>query len=372
MKKIVLGFFLILNLSTLSVHAAVPDANTRIVSLLTTCVPGGVDENTENCFGTSADLVNWIRNVRASGNPLLVNIGPGTFGPIICDYSDVTFRGSGRSNTVISNEFWPFSMVLVAGCDSLNVEDLMISSTGTYAISSPKSSTLHSSWINVEIKATGYGWYDDIGETCSSQGENYFLSSRISVTPKQGVARAFTAACSKNWVFGTEIATRVDSSIVSGTENQNIYTLGAYKNAEIHMFGSNLRTISDSTLSGDALNVVVASDQSILNIQGTGIDVISPNTNSITVLFADTNASIDANSAAYAIQHPGTTTRLSGVGNISAPYLWQPGAPPNIISRTGADIFVDSTLQPPEMFIYSANCNGVGGPWASATTGNCR
>ena len=63
---------------------ALPNAAATVVSLRTDC---GTDPN---CFGNSKDLNTWLNSTpHSAGNPLQVNIGPGTFGGLALTCSSV-------------------------------------------------------------------------------------------------------------------------------------------------------------------------------------------------------------------------------------------------------------------------------------------
>jgi len=344
-----------------------------VVNLRINCVEGAgtVNENkVGNCFQTTIDLDNWIVNTRTSTNPLLVNIGPGTFGQISCAYSDVTFRGSGRENSIIQWTGPAFSTL--TGCDNLNVEDLKIESTGLHGVLITNTQELDSTWTNVEISGVGYGWLESI-RSCNGpeRGTHRIFSSRITSSSSLTTfktARAYGANCSKSWLYNSEV------NAIANDLLEDTFILDAVNDSEIHVYGSNLRLLVSPDLTLHKRMAMIASqDNSEIHIHGTGIDLISENAHTVYVLNAQAGSSIHANGSAYALKNPGTTIRIFGEGTVKAPYLWEQGkTAPDISSVTGADIFVDTSGAVPEMFIYSAACNGAGGTWVSSKTGLCR
>ena len=355
-------------------HASVA-SDADVVNLRMQCVDGlgTVNEvKTNNCFTTTTDLEYWINNSRISTNPLLVNIGPGVFGKIVCSYSGVTFRGAGRDHTTITWTGPAFSTF--DGCDNLNVEDLKVESTGLHGVHIANTQELDSTWTNVEIIGVGYGWLEVI-ESCigPERATHRLFSSRITVSSSPDIfkiARGYGANCSKTWLYSTEVNS-IANDLVEST-----FVLEARNNSEIHVYGSNLRLLASPLLTKNSnLAMIAALENSDIHIHGTGIDFISENPHTVYVLGATVGSSIHANSSAYAIQNPGKTIRINslGGGEIKAPYLWETGStPPSISSVTGSDVFVDTSRAIPEMYIYSSECNDAGGNWVSAKTGLCR
>lgn len=368
-------------------YATTPPANADTVSVLKTCIPGGVDENTPNCFSTIASLESWIHNVRTSNNPLLVNIGPGEFGAITCaegpnidgKYNNVTFRGAGPSKTkivgtpdTVNNGY---AMFIDSPCKVLNVDDLTITSTGVWGIIVENAFELNSTWTNVVVEAIKYGWIESLPSgagscNASNRGTHYWFNSRISVTPDNGVRRVYTNACAESWFFGTELSLIDNTTALDGTGENFILDAGA--SGETHLYGSTLKLISTVELD-IPYNILKSLNNSEVHMHGSGIEVESSQPNDIIVLYADSTSSIHANASAFKISNPGTTQHIGGAGVIKSPYIWQEGAPPNTTNmKIGSELYIDTRAVQPEMFFSNEACGATFEPWVSVKTGQCK
>ena len=114
-----------------------PDDDAQVVFLREDCGPSGSEM--KNCFETMASLsdpaTGWIWNDRdpapSANEPLLVDIGPGTFDGFECPDGKgfVTLRGTGRVNTILSDTV----AIDVENCAALDFIDLTASGSLTAA-----------------------------------------------------------------------------------------------------------------------------------------------------------------------------------------------------------------------------------------------
>lgn len=389
MNKHIVLMILLYMFSSISYADAPAEAD--VVNLRSNCTEGTV--TVTNCFTTVTALENWINNTRTSNNPLLINIGPGTFGGISCNFSDVTYRGAGRDNTIIHGLNYGPGFLTNAGCNNINVENLKIIGA-VWAVKIENTEELNSTWTNVEILGGDYAWIE-IDAPCKGEtrGNHRIFSSRLTAGNSQNIpslpasvfktANVYGASCGKTWIYNSEL------TAISAVSPSNAYVINAVHDSEVHVYGSNLRLIYESFSNSEInFSLIFSKDGSEVHIHGTGIDVISEMENTINVLNAESGSSIHANESAYAIKNPGQTTRISGNGIIMAPYQWhQSTQPPSIISVSGADMYIETDCPItghcsvggiiPHTMIYLEACSGNGtgpnnGPWFDTVTNECR
>jgi hypothetical protein len=319
------------------------------------CVEGGVTLN--NCFNGLTGLQNWITSTRQpnAANPLIVDIGPGTFSDsngagFTCTTGYITLRGAGRSQTTIQGG------TTGSGCPQFNVQDLTISG-GLIAIQwAPDVSnpSAKSTWTNVDVINTNtYGWEDVSGSggTCTTQNrpQHFWFNSRIFV--RNSDARAYSATCSDNWFFGSEVIANTYNDV--GLRASAVRGYGA--TAGFHFYGSHIDAESlgstmpepgfNSATPGDLVKGVVpvaVDGGATIHIHGTGIDSIGSGSYSVAALLARGSGSfIHANGTAYMMQTLGGSLfriiNADGVAHIHAPYLWEHIPTSPLVSVTGAD-----------------------------------
>lgn len=366
-----------------------PPVDATVVNLRTTCTEGGVE--VPNCFNDLAVLENWMNNVRTA-SALLVKIGPGTFvrargnitGALNCSRGNLTLEGSGRTQTILAASLGGYpsaGIAIFAGCDNLNVQDLKI--TGWLQGAVVNNVSAKTTWTNVELEGGNYGWLET-GTCPNHNGRHTWNSSRIvglGAASGNGISITYTSTCAQSWFFGSEI---VANETGSGTGS---FALEA-TDAEVHLYGSNARLIVGTGANADQADLIRALTNSVVHIHGTGLDVVHNGSGNVAFLRADATSHFHANASGFSLHNNGTGTvaRLAGAGAIEAPYQWgQQTSPPAIISRSGADTYVETDCPNtgncstggtfPHTMVYRAECTGTGanqGPWYDTVTNACR
>ena len=383
--------------------SAVPDPNAAVVLLRQHCG----DPALENCFESMSALADWIWEMRqpSASARLLVDIGPGVFGPFTCGDGEtqnlgyVTLRGSGREQTILkgTNPLLEDGIV-VLGCNDLSFIDL--GAHGRYGATWFGGGT--SSWSNVDLVGMGSyaaaGWYD-AGCSGSSRGVHYFHGSRIRAVPSGNVlvyVSAFTSLCSESWIFGGELF--VDAFHHTGTIGPQVVRIdGGF----VETFGTAIRgKVSGSGTGGGADELVGVL---IRNTSSSGLPVafhshgvnigLSTNTASetnlnVVAITASNDVVVHSLGTAYALT-PGsgaTATRIRVTGGapkpkVEAPYHWSAAAnPPEVTSRNGQDIFVETDCTStgctggtePHLMIYAPTACTSGSPWWDVSRNACR
>jgi hypothetical protein len=370
--------FAALSFTSFDVAAAI-DPAAPVVLLRTSC-NDGAGGTLNNCFDNSGDLLGWIFGIRnpSATLPLLVEIGPGTFEGMGCtgpNRGHITFRGSGRDNTVLTS---PYGFT-GENCDALAFEDMTISGT-LIGVAWFKGGS--SNWANVEIRGVYRAWYDAIdntGQKCTNeQGTHKFFSSTIRLDVPNGIGgdvHAIFNKCGKNWLWGSEIVAEGMTGLPLG-----ILSLGAGN--ETHVYGGNIRVMPDASAPIGTLIAIRSGNSAQVHVHGTGIDVIANNASTVTALDAYSSGEIHASETAYVLKAGtgGLVNRISnGNGHIHAPYQWQhvpdPITVPNFTSKDGADqatVMVDGY---PHSAIYSTKCatdTGNTAKWYDTVDKICR
>lgn len=344
-----------------------PDANAGVVYLRTSCNvanSGSGESPAKNCFESLNALNTWIWVTRKPGaaNPLLVEMGPGTFrGKIICANQAglVSFRGAGRGQTVIQEKT---ETVGALNCGNISFAHLTVNVTdgplGIYATGT------NTTWDNVEVNGNGYVWID-LPSGCGSSGKrstHYWFGSRIVARTSPGFSIAYANQCDASWFYGSEIT-------AIGSGGGRLEALSVY-GGEVHVYGSVIRVLSEGTETFSTFHAAHANGAGEIHIHGTGIDVLSAGANNIVALHGITGGKIHANASSYNLKTASGSkvTRIIKDANpnthVHAPYLWpEHDAPPNIASVTGADMAVvaPSLTSPtsdgrPHLVIYDATC----------------
>lgn len=346
-------------------------------------VKGGV---LNNCFETTTALVGWLANTRRPNvsSPLVVKVGAGTFGAIAltCNAASsytgsISFVGAGRQQTTFSNGSGGAYPVSVSNCTDLAFSDLAIRGS-IYPGYINWNGGGSSRWTNLDVDTLGRIWTEEV---CgSSRGEHYWFGSRLRASDEFTAAGGYRATCDESWFFGSEILMDVDCYNQNGTyvggPNAAV-AFNVFRMGEVHVYGSVIRTRATCpTKSGTFLMSVAVSDTNQpggeIHMHGTGIDVISEDTNNVMALGATSGGLIHANAVSYNLSTTaGTVTRIGNAGgHIHAPYLWEAHpTPPAIQSVTGADMAVVTDGAQPHLVIYSSNCTSK---WFDTSTNACR
>lgn len=383
---------------------AVIQSDADVVLVRQSCAaPGG--GALDNCFTGMGPLQLWLHGTRmpTPADPVLVEIGPGSFGKLHCqDIGGVTLRGSGRTHTTLKHFHSPISALR---CDALDVKDLRLESD-QYGIVWYGGG--NSTWTDVDIAvvahnqpAGGWGWYEDpaICPLVAAPSVHYFYGSsievRLSGTTNHGAA--YEARCDENWYFGGEIAIESDATS-SGTITQTAVAVAgnASSNGSLRVFGAAIRSLGGGSANYNAspyqglasvvLGLLPRDSQGlaggIFHAHGTNIladasDTPGQDAIALDVRSADGFAHTPASSFMVMAQGSGVATRLRSVGMAQSPFLWPAGdAPPPVQSKTGHDLFVDTGAGPggaeAHLMVYDQGCTGSGGPWRDMADGSCR
>lgn len=353
---------------------AITDNNAAVVSVRINCTEGGVARN--NCFTSLTDMTNWLAGTRKpnAANPVVVNIGPGTFesaagsgtiklqcAPINNYVGYVSFVGAGRQQTILTGSSG--YTVIVNSCTKIDFSNLTVTSYGSSGGGIKWSGGGDSTWTGVDITSQYYGWTDT--ECGSSRGNHYWFSSRIMATEKFAAATAYRSVCDVSWFYGTEITETSNEYLAGG----GLATFDVSGQAEVHVYGSAIRAISSVIAKdGGSIKAVKVSGGGKVHIHGTGIDVISSVANNIAVFDANTGGMIHANVSSYNLSTPsGTVVRiqkdLDVNTHVHAPYFWEhipnPTTIPNFTSVNGADMTTVTTGTSdghPHIVVYDSSC----------------
>lgn len=341
---------------------AVNDNNAPAVKLQASCTEGGAALN--NCFETTDSLVTWMTTVRtpkpSASAPLTVKIGPGIFGALMltCNPASgfaghISFAGSGRDQSRFQGAgFLVTHPAVIRDCTALSFADIKFVSPKYGYIDWGGGGT--SVWENVDVTGASRGWLET---SCgASPGKHYWFSSRI-FSSGYGTNTPYSAGCDESWFFGSEIVT-----------NENGPAVWAYGNAQLHVYGSNLRV--DDSVGGLTVPVVAAqaNDNGVIHIHGTGIDAAGGSGRTVKALLAGGGGTIHANASSYFLSAGagGTIVRVDNgndTGHIHAPYVWEhvpdPTVMPNFTSANGADMTTVTSGTSdghPHTAVYSATC----------------
>ncbi len=385
-------------------------------------------EPLDNCFETMQELTDWLWTDRpadpSQSAPIVVEIGPGDFGRIVCPNSGddtdrngwTTFRGSGRDQTRILGSgdlFGAQAAATIVNCEGLAFEHLTIEGTG-YGVSWHKGGS--STWTDVHIRAggatngIGFAWYDNLGG-CPSPAVHYFFASKLETRGASLFNVAYEAHCTEVWFYGGEIQTTwvADPGVV--VANAAIL-VGA--GADVRVFGSALRANAGAAVAAnfdngnvtDAVTGVLVQNGGVFHMHG---GIINADASSSQVGAGATAVRVETGGFAHT---PGTGYVVKAVGSGAArrvqaadppapgqgaqlPFLWQPSSTPptsgteanKLESQRGQDLWVETDCN------ASGDCDSQAGanppydeahlmvyddqrcpadPWFDTVTARCR
>lgn len=213
------------------------ETNAQVVYLRVDC-----GTQTPNCFDNMTDLLNWTWNTRNPNavNPLLIDVGPGTFHDFYCENKGwVTVRGSGRNNTKIDWNSRPANSgraLFLSGCTEMAFQSLSIGGVGdgVYWVGAGRSS-----WSDVSISGVNYAWY---GAPYGGRGLHYWFNSVLKVDNSSCSLRcaAFFDYEGESWFFGGEI-TYVAHSDEDTRAAAVFLSNAANRSSELQLFGTVIR-----------------------------------------------------------------------------------------------------------------------------------
>lgn len=353
--------------SFIPIASAAIDNDAPVISLRDPANGGCMESGSmlDNCYTSISEMNAWIWGIRkpAKTTPLVVNIGPGTFGQLVCGdaYSNIkghiSFVGAGMDKTTLA------SLTLVTQCANVSFADMTIGGTGIgYAVVVVNPGT-HTTWTNVKLTGPELWQEYCAGEPVSRAGTHYWFGSKLVST----TGGSYKIACDESWFFGSEITTKADLSYSAAIPFK-------VSGSELHVYGSVIRALGLGTSADYPITAISATGGEV-HIHGSGIDAIAVNAApaAVTALESSNNAKMHVVASAYNLEtgSGGTKTRISNQGgHVHAPYMWaQHPTPPDIISVTGADTAVVTDGAQPHLVIYSDACTSK---WFDISTNACR
>ena len=409
-QQVVITTVLVMSATTSTSALSANAANAPVVMLRTTCEDGN-SVTLNNCFTSMSSLTNWLWTIRnpSSTNPLLVEIGPGSFGGFSCFGNQasprgwITLRGSGQGITKLASTTGQAATVKSDGCTDLVFENLTISQThgdGAIGYAIQWLNGGQSVWNNVSVEAKasnpGFrtaGWYESgcvDGVTTLPLGKHYWFSSRIQVFARKAANTVgYSTQCpAESWFYGSEIDVVADASTKSSVSDVAGVEIGAGEN---QLFGAAIRVRVDKNAPSNVSfsRFVGVSSQFFGGYSGKfhmhgGIIAVdaSASAQSFDVASAMTIDHFHAFETAFTLKAPtvgGSATRLNG--GAKAPFMWEPAEnPPSILSTNGSDTFIETDCSSAgcqaagtetHLQIYNDSCT-TDGPWFDSVTGRCR
>ena len=376
-----------------------PDQAAAVVLLRKNCG----DPALENCFESMSALTTtgntgwvWQTRMPTALAPLLIDIGPGEFGPFKCTGTSrghVTLRGSGREQTILKDAL--NAGVSVTNCKNLSFMDL--GAHGVYGVLWTGQSGGSSSWSNVDLVGlsggvAAAGWADDGCGDPLVRSVHYFHGSRIrAIGPANFVTTAFFTRCSESWIFGGELL--VDLTQGSTNLATVLYINGGF----VEAFGTAIRgrmsgsaatgtaELFGAYMFGNASHSLPATFHSHgVNI---GLNTASASTTlDVVAISASDGVVVHSPGTAYALTPglSGSTTRVrvtDGTPMVEAPFHWSAATePPAISSIDGEDLFVETDCtstscsggNQPHLMIYAPSACTSGSPWWDVARNACR
>jgi hypothetical protein len=393
---------------------AVIDSTAPVVSLRNTCQNGGTTLN--NCFTSMPPLLTWIYGTRVptATSPLLVDVGPGTFGGFHCGIGGhITVRGSGRNNTILASSNVGTTEPNMGGlggtgfgCVNLVFQDLTFDSSKPGGQPPFANSAAfawfgagNATWVNVALLGQDYGWWD-IRYSSAASSQHYWLNSIITASPNASAPQnsaAFKTYGATHRIFGSEINLFANSNIAGAM------SLGGEAGiaGEVQMYASPIRAKAAPNASLSKLRGVEVGANQTFHMHGSTIGVNAEAASSSAVDVEGIGSAVaiigggfynattlHVIDVAYALKPKGAgiSTRLWAASNhgIEAPFWWGSGLTPPTLAPDGldgADIFVETDCSiyscqgtgiEPHLLIYTSKCTGTGGPWFDTTVKTCR
>ncbi len=395
-----LSGLILLPVAASAVPDPTPDPAAAVVLLRTNCG----NPPLENCFESMSALTTtgstgwiWQTRIPTATAPLLVDIGPGEFGPFKCtgvSRGNVTLRGSGREQTILKDP--AESGVVVANCKNLSFMDLGAHG-GKYGVLWTGSLGGSASWSNVDLVGLGpatavAGWADDGCADPIVRSVQYFHGSRIRAIGAGTIYTfAFFSRCAESWFFGGELMVDLTQG---STNNAAVLWLDR---GFVEAFGTAIRGRirgSATLTSGELIGAHVVNVNSFSSLQATlhshgsniGLNTAgaSDPTLDVVAINAPDDVVVHSPGTAYALT-PGsggsaTRVRAGGASMVEAPFHWSGGtAPPAISSKDGEDLFVETDCtatsctggNEPHLMIYAPNAC-PSDPWWDVATNACR
>lgn len=389
----------------------------------------GVISSVEFPFGSlltaTAETIN-----PGPANPVTVSVGPGRFyGQFSCsllktgsitdsNLGYVSIVGAGRDLTFLEHHYIPFNSI---GCGNLEFRDLTIRNTGSGELAAATYFTGwglgNTRWDNVRLESlNGIPWYEVTTFTTGSPDCKDYVPQEVADSPLQehyffrtemiGAKLVYIGACSQTWIYDSELVlkTNPNTDFVNG-EGNNITAILSYADGDVRLFGSSVRVDTSAgvpagteTISGVKIGTTARNSgifhmhSGVIDVDTRGLLATGETVDAIGILNTTSAAGSFAHTLGTPIfvsSDPGQKSeRLTGIGKIMSPQLWQPGTePPQADSATGdfssldgQDIYVETDCDSsgctggnePHLMAYSEACGLTGSPWFDMVNGVCR
>lgn len=391
--------------------------STTIPSVPSSHIHGGSISNSvvplKNCFESASSLWNttngWIWSTRnpTAASPLLVDVGPGTFGPFTCDGTTkgyVSVRGAGREISILKGAGSEANGATIQNCVNLSFMDIGLHGDTQGVLWTGRG---NASWTNVDMVTTGlggpvYGWNDVCDDENPGQSVHHIHGSRVrnSGTPNTSWVFAWGSQCSQTWFFGGEILATLSgsSSLFSSSGGVQLEN-----GAMLQVYGATIRALAVSGGSSQAsFNVVganVTGGSEFHSHGGTISARVLPaaiqTMNAVGINIVNSTSSIHTPGTAFVVEGGTSATSKRLAGSTSAKirdvFVWESGKlPPGSTSeanrvtsvRNGNDVWIETDCS------STGNCNNGGNethlmiynaaqcpalnPWFDTRTGACR
>jgi len=370
------------------------DDDARVVELRSSCLVDGT--MLHNCFETSAELTDWLWVNAGTGTgrasepnslePVTVRVGPGSFDRFDCEGSGmrgfVSVEGAGRDVTRFVADVPVFYSpvgacrggVTALGCTNLSFRN--ITAEGFAGVL--WTGTGDSQWQDVDmfvenVDATNclseaFAWYDVL----SAGGLHFFWNTRFEAVGSTGATNAFRNNGAEVWAYGSDFFVRRvgNISVGSPTAIQSAAPDG------MRLFGSTVRGKVDADAGGGSVLGIQALGQGQVHVHGSiiSIDASAHPAGAAIAISVGAGATVHTPETAFALKGSTRIRLLNLGGTIESPFLWPSGTtPPDILSQTGADLFVKTNEGPgqnePRLLIYDSGCSPD--PWRRVSDDTC-
>lgn len=376
-----------------------PDPTASVVYLRKSCDEQGTP--IQNCFEDEAELWNntdgWIWTDRNQNSPLIVHIGPGTYGKFTCNGTtrgNVAFRGSGRDLTILRDASAAGEGATIQNCVNLSFSDMGFWG-GKYGVN--WIGTGDATWYNADFVTMGlaslgnYGWTETCDELVPGISTHRVYNSRTRNTGSAIYTYAWHSGCAETYYFGGEIEATIHVSPGPGSgavvldSGSRLETFGTPISAETvagvtggTIEGVRLLGAATFVSHGGSISAVVESSASSTSAVG----LISGGVGGNIVRTEGTAFFVSGGST-------GSTRRVSGA-SLGDVYVWRSGPTPpqssdetnRIRSLNGHDVWIETDCD------NGGNCNGAGSeahmmiynhsqcpahnPWFNMQTEACR
>ena len=370
------------------------DPSASVIELRSSCaMPGST--YLDNCFETTADVVDWLWNGGRTSepnslDPVTVRVAPGTFDRFECDGTSVSMRGfvsvvgSGRDVTRFVNPIDAPEAglggacpggITVRDCTSLSFRHVTAQGLGSGVVWAGAGS---SQWEGLDMIAdnegaarcngSAFGWYD-----LNPASLHFFWNTRFEARGVGNTGVIAFNARGESWLYGSDLFAQV-----GGAGQGGVYAavLSASPNG-VRIFGSTVRARADASFPTTVSGFHVWGSGATVHMHGGIVNVNAPISVSISALGPDVFVHTPGTAFVLPTSPVVSATRVIDVtgSNVQSPFLWPSSTtPPSVTNlKDGADLFVKTNEGPNQdeshLFVYDRSCTV--NPWRSVTTGMC-